>query len=492
MLYAIVSDLHANRQAWQAVLTDIRGHGADDIVCLGDVVGYGPAPGEVLASVHTHVRHLALGNHDAALCGRLSAEHFNADARQILEWTRAHLDARALAFFRQVPLVLEGKGFRCAHAEIVGASRYRYLSGPGDAAPSWQACADPLCFVGHTHRPAIFVLGASGTPREAPVQDFAVEAGKRFVVNVGSVGQPRDGGMLASYCLYDTEKQAVFFRQVPFDVDGFRRDLAAAGLPAGPSQFLDVAAAHAAPAVRATVTFTPPAEETAATTVAVIEKYARSARRWRAAGLLVSVLLLAVMVAGSLYWRQYRLAKEGLVIAAQAGSDAPVDAPRTGENLIEVPGLAGPVSFASPLPGWAVWLGVPRGQHVSVEDFVAEDKGEASRVFRLASPRRGALWVKSRPVVAPAGSRFRVKAQFRAVSFAGGTIEIAILQDLPEGGERLLARSEARQLAGATRWLPVSDTIERPLAGGETLRFAIRGDFAGDVVVRKCELQRCE
>ncbi|OPZ24144.1 MAG: phosphodiesterase [Lentisphaerae bacterium ADurb.BinA184] len=491
MLYAIVSDLHANRQAWQAVLTDIRGHGANDIICLGDVVGYGPAPANVLASVHTHVRHLVLGNHDAALCGRLSPEHFNADARRILEWTRGRLDARAVAFFRQAPLVLEGNGFRCAHAEVSAPARYRYLFAPADAAPTWQACAEALCFVGHTHRPAIFVIGASGVPREAPVQDFAVEEGKRFVVNVGSVGQPRDGGMLASYCLLDSERRSVFFRQVPFDVDGYRRDLEAAGLPAGPSHFLDVAASRHIPAVREMVTFRPPADEVEKASVATIEQYARAARRWRGVGLLALTLSLLLVLAGYLAWRQYRLAKEGVTFAAAPGSDVFLDLGPVGENLLAMPEPVGAVAAENRLNGWSVWLGVPRRQHVAVEEVVTSESGGGTRGFRLVSETRGALVVRSRPLVAPTGSRFRAQAQFRARRFDGGTVEVAIIEELAEGGERVLARSKARKFASSSR-LSLSDTIERPLGGGERIRFAILADFAGDVSIHKCELLRRE
>ena len=231
MRYAIVSDLHGNLQAWRAVLRDIAGAGADRILCLGDVVGYGPNPAEVMESVYAEAHRIVLGNHDAALCGRMDTSRFNDEARQILDWTRSRVSADAVKLAATWPLQLQGRGFRCAHATFDAPARFGYVEEAEDAAASWAAVPDPLLFVGHTHRPAVFVLGASGTPHLIEAQDFVVEPGKRFLVNVGSVGQPRDGNPAAAYALYDTGRRELMFCRVPYDIDEAAARIREKGLP---------------------------------------------------------------------------------------------------------------------------------------------------------------------------------------------------------------------------------------------------------------------
>ena len=144
MRYAIVSDLHANLPAWTAVLLDLRSLDADRIICLGDLVGYGPQPAEVLRSVYAEVNHVVLGNHDAVVCGKLDGSLFNETARQIILWTRDRLNAQALRFLRSLPLSLRGGGFRCAHGDLADPAAFRYVIDPADAAPSWSAVEDRL------------------------------------------------------------------------------------------------------------------------------------------------------------------------------------------------------------------------------------------------------------------------------------------------------------------------------------------------------------
>ncbi|MFW5803129.1 MAG: metallophosphoesterase family protein, partial [Verrucomicrobiota bacterium] len=191
MIYAVISDLHANRQAVNSVLTDIDANGADAVICLGDVVGYGPAPAAVLQTVHARVDHILLGNHDAVVGGRLDPGCFNPGARKIIEWTAGQVDGKARTFLGSLPAVLTGDGFRCAHAEFEMPLRYSYILEEDDAAASWSVCEEQLLFVGHSHRPALFVTGQSGRTYQLDAQDFQAENGKRYIVNVGSVGQPR-------------------------------------------------------------------------------------------------------------------------------------------------------------------------------------------------------------------------------------------------------------------------------------------------------------
>ena len=192
MKCAIVSDIHANRQAWNAALLDIRSQGIDRICCLGDIVGYGPNPTETLESVYSNVDYLVLGNHDAVICGKMDPSLFNEKARRIIDWTRNQLGNDAVKFLKTLPLSVSSHFFRGTHGDFSVPSSFNYIIEPEDALDSWSTVPENLLFVGHTHQPGIFLLGQSGIPRMVEPQDFVLEEGKRFLVNVGSIGQPRD------------------------------------------------------------------------------------------------------------------------------------------------------------------------------------------------------------------------------------------------------------------------------------------------------------
>lgn len=231
MRYAIFSDVHANRQAWEAVLADALEQGTDTLVCLGDVVGYGPKPLEVLNAVRAVTPNFVLGNHDAAACGRLDPSIFNERARIVIEWTRDQLDEEALHFLEQVPLQMDGSEIQFVHAEIMEPGEFGYVDGIGPAELNLKAMTSPLGFLGHTHLPLAYTMPRKGGQvRQMPPTDFVVERGQRYLVNVGSVGEPRTTDVRASYVVYDDVEKTVCFRKVVFDVDAYKVDLAATGL----------------------------------------------------------------------------------------------------------------------------------------------------------------------------------------------------------------------------------------------------------------------
>ena len=230
MRYAIVSDIHANLAAWQTVLHDIADLKADKIICLGDVVGYGPQPIEVLESVYRVVNVTLLGNHDAAVCGKLSSETFSPRAAAAVSRHRELLAPAALEWLSQLPLTHSESGFRCAHSDFADPSAFRYIIEPNDAIPSWQATTEQLLFVGHSHLPGIYVIGASGVAHFVTPRDFELEKGKRYIINPGSVGYPRVGDCRSSYCFFDSTARSITFRQLPFDSAGYLLAMQGAGL----------------------------------------------------------------------------------------------------------------------------------------------------------------------------------------------------------------------------------------------------------------------
>ncbi len=227
MRYVFVSDLHANLQAWQTVLADITAMDVDKIICLGDVVGYGPRPAEVLASAYANVDHFVLGNHDAVIGDFMPADCFNEDAQRMIAWTRSKLDRKAVKFFQDVPLAITGAGFRGVHGSPDKPDEFGYIMDEADARQAWACFSEEVLFVGHTHDARLHYLNLEGKYRCVEPVDFEIETGKRYIVNVGSVGMPRDEDFRSSYVIYDSDEPSVSFRRLPYDVESFRRDVRA-------------------------------------------------------------------------------------------------------------------------------------------------------------------------------------------------------------------------------------------------------------------------
>ena len=238
MRYAIFSDVHANEAALGAVLADAADARAEKLVSLGDVVGYGPDPVAALERVYRAAHVCLAGNHDDAVSGRFPVEDFTSFAAAAVARHRAALAPAARDWLRHLPHVCAFEGpagaFACAHGEFAHPARFDYVLEPRDALASWRARPEPLLFVGHSHRPGIFVLGPSGEPHALEPEDFALEPGKRYLVNVGSVGYPRSGDCRSTYCLYDDGTGSVFFRSLPFDLEDYRAKMNGQGLDEAP------------------------------------------------------------------------------------------------------------------------------------------------------------------------------------------------------------------------------------------------------------------
>ena len=225
MRYAIVSDIHANWQAWSAVRDDIFRRNAEAMVCLGDIVGYGPSPGRVFADLTAHCENVVLGNHDAAVAGLLDPEMFNAQARRSTEWTAAQFTPEERVRLGSAPLTLEAEDILFVHAETPSPDEFGYVETEEDARACFAATEARFIFIGHTHIPRVFSLQPDGTVSSSRDALTRVEPGVRYLVNVGSVGDPGDGSVLASYCLFDAEAGEIQLHKIPFDVAAFRAEL---------------------------------------------------------------------------------------------------------------------------------------------------------------------------------------------------------------------------------------------------------------------------
>ncbi|MEM7348144.1 MAG: metallophosphoesterase family protein [Chloroflexota bacterium] len=221
MRYLIISDIHANLAAFEAVLEDAEGL-YDKVWCLGDMVGYGPDPNECVELLLT-LDHLCIaGNHDWAVLGKLDVDDFNRDARFASLWTREQLNEPVREYLDNLPVaLLEEELYTLVH----GSPRHpiwEYILYPSIAQDNFKQFSTPYCFVGHTHNPVIFQEAPQGNMCEAFAPEFnngpIALAEERLIINPGSVGQPRDGDARAAYGILDTEAQAFEHRRVVYPV----------------------------------------------------------------------------------------------------------------------------------------------------------------------------------------------------------------------------------------------------------------------------------
>jgi len=479
--------VHANLQALNAVLTDVFSVGVDCIISLGDLVGYGPQPAEVLELAYAHIGHFVLGNHDAVIANRMDPALFNAAAREMVEWTARQLDRKAAAFLAKQPFVLTGSTFRCSHGSPASPPRFAYVIDPAEAQAAWEAAPEQFLFVGHSHVAGLFVRGHSGTPHWLEPQDFAAEAHKRYIVNVGSVGQPRDGDVRASYCLFDDDLGQVLFRQVPFDLEAYRAAVAKAAPPLRSAYFLTVADTGRPRPLREVLDFHPPAHEAVRdqqVTVAHVGRALRSARRWRLGAAALLVLLVTVVACACYLYRHGR--PQGLELTAvNAG---PLATPACGEGCLKAPERAGPVTREERLQDWTVRLTDASRQSAAVGE---DTKGEAPlRVFRLSSTAALPMELLARPIRAAAGMRFQAQATCRAARPIQGYAELCLVLRDRAGIEKPLLHCPLDSLS-CERWRSYRRSLApEGLPQEGDLRWVLRGEFSGELLVREPELER--
>lgn len=228
--YAVVSDIHGNLEALDAVLADVAGR-ADAILCLGDVVGYGADPRACIERLAERAQVITAGNHEHAVAGLLDLDWFNPYARAAAEWTRERLDDDHRSYLAALPLVAQVDDATLVHASPDHPEEWEYLVSAEDGFQAFAAFTTRLCFVGHSHVPGVWSLGSTGPTWLPGAVEVDLEHGRRYLVNVGSVGQPRDRDSRAAYALWSVEDGAVAIRRVPYDVDAARRKIVAGGLP---------------------------------------------------------------------------------------------------------------------------------------------------------------------------------------------------------------------------------------------------------------------
>jgi predicted phosphodiesterase len=232
MRLALLSDIHANLEALQAVLKDLDSQKIDQIVCLGDVVGYGCDPVACLDLVTKHCSVTLMGNHEYAALGRLADQTLNEVARASIIWTRSQLDARLTKVIGRFPMEHRIDTLQLVHASPFEPEMWHYILTPPAARRAFEATDSWICFFGHSHLPTFFALSEGGHCRSQFGHDFQPLDENRYLVNVGSVGQPRDDDPRSCYVIFDSDTVDVYYRRVAYDYTVTQRKMAAVNFPA--------------------------------------------------------------------------------------------------------------------------------------------------------------------------------------------------------------------------------------------------------------------
>lgn len=235
---AFISDIHGNREALEATLRDIDSRGADALICLGDVVGYGPDPEACLDIVAGRCDVMIRGNHDEAALRDDIAETFNDRARAALDFTRHRLSPGLRMLIEAMRPEAEIDGVALTHG-CFGPRPYRYVWSPAEATYAFEHLPRRIGVVGHTHIPGVFVRHTRADGRGAPVDIFDLSPGVEtslstaaaVILNPGSVGQPRDRNPDASWGLLDTQRMTFRVHRVTYDIDRVQRRMQMLGLP---------------------------------------------------------------------------------------------------------------------------------------------------------------------------------------------------------------------------------------------------------------------
>ena len=232
MRSAVIADIHSNLEAFQAVLRDLEERGgADEIWCLGDIVGYGPDPRACIQLLRQHHGACVAGNHDWAATGKLDTSAFNPEAAAASQWTAEVLKKEDVDYLAGLPLTLRRGDFTLVH----GSPRepiWEYVLSTQVAKANFSCFESRFCLIGHSHSPLLFELDSRNSCREHQLpEQLSLKTESRFIINCGSVGQPRDGDPRASYAIIDTRQEVLWHHRVKYDFKVTQDKILDADLP---------------------------------------------------------------------------------------------------------------------------------------------------------------------------------------------------------------------------------------------------------------------
>jgi diadenosine tetraphosphatase ApaH/serine/threonine PP2A family protein phosphatase len=238
MNWAILSDVHGNLEALQAVIEDLRREGAERIAFLGDAVGYGANPNECLRLLRELTELMVAGNHDYGAVDLTDVSYFNSAAKAAVLWTGRQLSEESRDFLCRLHLFHQVESITFVHATPHEPDRWNYIFTVPEAEEGFRAMDGELAFVGHSHSPLILAQKEGRRITASEKEEVILQRGVRYIINVGSVGQPRDGNPQAAYGLYDEHSRKYILRRVPYDIQTAQKKIIRAGLPPSLAQRL--------------------------------------------------------------------------------------------------------------------------------------------------------------------------------------------------------------------------------------------------------------
>ncbi|MDO8281505.1 MAG: metallophosphoesterase family protein [Thermodesulfovibrionia bacterium] len=230
MRYALISDVHSNLEALNAVIEKVKADKVDKVIILGDIVGYGPDPNECIDTLRKFADILIAGNHDHGAVGMTDISCFNNHAKAAIQWTTGVLSEENKAFLSSLPLTstIKSRSIYLVHSSPKEPEEWEYLQKAKDADANFKFFSETNCFIGHTHKPAIIEMAPGGKITIYPGHS-EIKPGCRYIINAGSVGQPRDGNPDASYAIFDTD--SVTIKRAAYDILLTQKKMKDAGLP---------------------------------------------------------------------------------------------------------------------------------------------------------------------------------------------------------------------------------------------------------------------
>jgi len=231
MRYGIISDIHGNLEAFEKSIDSLSREEVDKILCVGDIVGYGADPVQCIARAKDSCNAIVGGNHDEACCGSTDTRFFNDIAREAVLWTTKTLKKSDISFLKALELIYCDGKLTIVHGTLQSPEEFHYMLDSYTAEKTFSLMETQICFVGHTHVPGVFTQKSDKTIEYQTLDKIKIEKGKSYIINAGSVGQPRDGNARLAYCVYDTEKDLVEIKREEYNIEKAQRKILKAGLP---------------------------------------------------------------------------------------------------------------------------------------------------------------------------------------------------------------------------------------------------------------------
>jgi predicted phosphodiesterase len=231
MRYGIFSDVHSNLEAFEVVVDSYKKERIDKFIFLGDIIGYGANPSQVISLLKTLNPVVVAGNHDWAVIDKFSIKYFNIYAREAIIWTKNNLKKEDFSYLHTFKIIHKENNFICVHASPKQPHEFNYIWNVADAWENFFLFKEKICFIGHSHKKEGFFLEEKGEIFYLQKDQIRLNYHGKYIINVGSVGQPRDGDNRACFCIYDSDENLVIFRRIEYNIKKAADKILKQGLP---------------------------------------------------------------------------------------------------------------------------------------------------------------------------------------------------------------------------------------------------------------------